>query len=193
MGALANDQVGEFVNKHFVSTYVKVGTFLLVNGQKQGGNVATYFCLPDGSVLHAIAGPVDANTMLFEAKWVFQVHQRASFESGGDRNKYKEVLLKAHAERADREYGVDRRSITRLHNLGSQGTNADGGSFKTINDEITMAKFKVLESQNHRIENRGKVHLLLALFPMVKVEDVYKYVFEQILKEKVSALPVVEN
>ena len=54
MGALANDQVGDYLNRHFVSSFLKVGTFALVNGQKQGGNVATYFCLPDGRVLHAL-------------------------------------------------------------------------------------------------------------------------------------------
>ena len=44
----------------------------IVGKAKQGGNVATYFCAPDGRVLHAIAGPVDAGTMLREAKWVVE-------------------------------------------------------------------------------------------------------------------------
>ena len=64
MNALANPEVGAFLNKHFVSSFQKVATFQIVNGQKQGGNVASYFCAPDGRVLHCVAGPVDAGTML---------------------------------------------------------------------------------------------------------------------------------
>ena len=54
-----------------------MGTFQVVNGRKVGGNVATYFCTADGRVLHAIAGPVDAATLLREAKWVLDIHQKA--------------------------------------------------------------------------------------------------------------------
>ena len=44
MGALNNDEVGKYVNEYFVSSYQKVATFQIVNGNKQGGNVAAYFC-----------------------------------------------------------------------------------------------------------------------------------------------------
>ena len=70
MNALAKPEVGEFLNKNFVSSFQKVATFQIVNGQKQGGNVAAYFCAPDGRVLHCVAGPVDSGTMLREAQWV---------------------------------------------------------------------------------------------------------------------------
>ena len=39
-----------------MSAFQKVGTFRISNGQKQGGNVASYFCTPDGQVLHLLAG-----------------------------------------------------------------------------------------------------------------------------------------
>ena len=51
MNALANPQVGKYLNEYFVSSFQKVGTFRIVGGQKQGGNVASYFCAPDGRVL----------------------------------------------------------------------------------------------------------------------------------------------
>ena len=70
MNALANPEVGTYVNENFCSAFQKVGTFRIVGKNKQGGNVATYFCAPDGRVLHTIAGPVDAATFLREAKWV---------------------------------------------------------------------------------------------------------------------------
>ena len=60
MNALANPEVGKYFEKYFVTSFQRVGTFKIVqtpNGpkQKQGGNVATYFCAPDGRVLHAVA------------------------------------------------------------------------------------------------------------------------------------------
>ena len=65
MNALANENVGNYLNKYFVSSFQRVGTFKIVNGQKQGGNVASYFCMPDGRVLDVVAGPVFYNVMRF--------------------------------------------------------------------------------------------------------------------------------
>lgn len=192
MSALANRQVGDFINKQFVSSYVKVGTFALVNGQKQGGNVASYFCLPDGTVLHAIAGPTDANTFLFEARWIVDVHNRAAFEGRDSPARYKKVVRDAHAERLQADYRISRGQINRLHELAAQATQEEAGRFAYPRDPVTSAKMQVLDGHQH-IGNAGRVHLLVALFPQEKVEDVYKYVFESILKERVSSLPVVEK
>ena len=40
MNALANPEVGKYVNEHFCSSFQKVATFKIANGAKQGGNVA---------------------------------------------------------------------------------------------------------------------------------------------------------
>ena len=47
---------------------------------------------------------------------------------------------------------------------------------------------------NHRLQlnDRGKVHLLLATVPLSRLEQIYKLVFEKILNEKVSTVPVVQ-
>ena len=111
MGALNNEQVGKFVNEYFVSSYQKVATFKIVGGQKQGGNVAAYFCAPDGRVLHCVAGPVDAQTFLHEAKWVVDTTKACMKDSTGkdgkmDGAKFKELFRKAHAEKLRREFGI---------------------------------------------------------------------------------------
>lgn len=82
MGALSSDNVGAYVNANFVTAYQKVGTFQVVkngNGglQKNGGNVASYFCRPDGRVIHAVAGPVDADRFLSEARFAVEIHKMA--------------------------------------------------------------------------------------------------------------------
>ena len=81
MSALANAAVGKYLNEYFVSSFQKVATFRIVNNAKQGGNVASYFCAPDGRVLHVVAGPVNSTTMLREAKWVVETTRQAMKEA----------------------------------------------------------------------------------------------------------------
>jgi hypothetical protein len=106
VGALNNKEVGKYVNEFFVSSYQKVATFQIVNGNKQGGNVAAYFCAPDGRVLHCVAGPVDAQTFLKEAKWVVETAKTCIEKSKGDGAKFKEMFRKAHAEKLRQEFGI---------------------------------------------------------------------------------------
>ena len=112
MGALNNPAVGKYVNEFFVSSYQKVATFQIVNGQKQGGNVAAYFCAPDGRVLHCVAGPVDANTFLREAKWVVETAKDCIEKSKGDGAKFKELFRKAHSAKLKQDFGIVVEAIT---------------------------------------------------------------------------------
>ena len=107
MNALANPEAGKYLNEYFVSSFQKVATFRIVNGtQKQGGNVASYFCAPDGRVLHVVAGPVDAGTLLREATWVVETTKKAMAESKDDGAAFKAYFRKAHAERLRQEHGL---------------------------------------------------------------------------------------
>jgi hypothetical protein len=106
VNALANPEVGKYLNEHCVAAFQKVATFKIVGNQKQGGNVAAYFCAPDGRVLHCVAGPVNAATMLKEAKWVVSTTEKAIAEAKGDGAKFKAYFRKAHAERLKAEHGL---------------------------------------------------------------------------------------
>src|SRR4030095_3879101 len=112
VGALANPEVGAFINKHFVSSFQKVATFQIVNGQKQGGNVAAYFCAPDGRVLHCVAGPVNAATMLREAKWVVETATKAIEDCKGDGDAFKAISRKVHADKLRTEHGLAVEPVT---------------------------------------------------------------------------------
>jgi hypothetical protein len=112
VNALANPEVGKYINEHFTAAFQKVGTFKIVNGQKQGGNVATYFCAPDGRVLHCVAGPVDAATMLREAKWVVQTVEKALAESEKTKKSFKVLMREAHAEKLKKESGIAVEAVT---------------------------------------------------------------------------------
>lgn len=106
MSALNNPEVGKFVNEYFVSSFQKVATFKIVNGAKQGGNVAAYFCAPDGRVLHCVAGPVDAAAFLHEAKWTVETAKACIKESNGNGAKFKQMFRTAHSEKLKQEFGI---------------------------------------------------------------------------------------
>jgi hypothetical protein len=112
VGALNNAEVGKYVNEYFVSSYQKVATFKIVGGAKQGGNVAAYFCAPDGRVLHCVAGPVDAATFLRESKWVVETAKTCMKDAKGDGAKFKELFRRAHAEKLRLDFGIVVEAVT---------------------------------------------------------------------------------
>jgi len=162
VNALADAEVGKYLNDHFVSSYQKVATFRIVNGQKQGGNVASYFCTPDGRVLHAVAGPTDAATLLREARWVVETWKLTQLNGGDDPARIKASFRQAHADRLRLEHGLD------LAKIGDK-------------------------AHARKMDRPASVHLLLAVVPAPKLEQIYKVVFEKILGVKVSTRPVVEG
>lgn len=116
--------MGNYLNGNFVATYQKVGTFTINGGQKQGGNVASYFCAPDGRVLHTIAGPVNADVLLREARWVVEASKLAALESGKSEQRLRVFWRKAHSDRLQHEHQVDFSQIGRLNHrlqLNNQG------------------------------------------------------------------------
>lgn len=215
MNALASKQVGNYLNEYFVSSFQKVGTFRIVNGQKQGGNVAAYFCAPDGRVLHVIAGPVNSTVMLQEAKWVVEHAQKAIKESKGDGAKFKALFRQWHADRVRNEHGLV--VEPKLADFEPQ----DPNSVLTYNDptgrplapvlppppiegpDVRFEAKQLAESSalgaraikdvrggNRVLGNQGRVHMLLAGHSMARIEKLYGSVFEGILGEKVSTKPV---
>jgi hypothetical protein len=217
VNALASPEVGKFVNENFAPSFQKVATFRIVDGQKQGGNVASYFCAPDGRVVHAVAGPVDAQTFLNEAKWVVETTKRLMAESKGDGGKFKALLRTAHAERLRREYGLVVEPVT-FDPPEAQDDNSaltyrdpsgrpiapklppppiDGPdvSFRGARLALTAGTPGCMPIADKRgrhwgLSNQGRMHHLLAAHGLVKIETVYGTVFEGILGEKVSTRPV---
>lgn len=174
MNALANDQVGEYLDRHFVSAFQRVGTFRVAGTEKQGGNVASYFCTPDGLVLHAIAGPVDDVAFLREARWAVELYNLAVLKNLRGELQVRSFFRKAHLERLQSEHGVA------AHDL------------RLPNKNLPIRAWKILMDQNLRriADNQGKVHLLLSAAPLPRIQDVYPMVFEKILNERISTNPV---
>jgi hypothetical protein len=159
-----------------VSSYQKVGTFRIANGQKQGGNVAGYFCTPDGQVLHVIAGPVGAELFLREARWVTETHKLAVLEKRHRRHDLQEFFRQAHAERLKYEFGVTYIS----------------SAARTRSGSATDSTALLAEPRYRNLPGQGLVHLLLAAPGPQDIQQLYRVVFEKILGEKISTLPVAQ-
>jgi hypothetical protein len=216
VNALASPEVGRYLNEFFVSSFQKVATFRIVGGQKQGGNVASYFCAPDGRVLHVVAGPVDAPTLLAEAKWVVETVQQLVRESAGDGAAFKAKLRTAHADRLRRDHGLAVAPVTFDASEPQDENSAltyrdptdrplapklppppiDGPDVSFREAQVRAAgaagAVPVLDRRGRRwvLGNQGRVHQLLAAHSLAKIETVYGSVFEGILDEKVSTRPV---
>ncbi len=173
MNALADERVGDFVNEHFVSAAQKVGTFRIVNGEKQGGNVAGYFCRPDGTVVHAIPGQVNARTFLSEARFAVELDKLARLNGDKDALKQKLTVADEHRKRVKvRQPAVSTDLDGEL--LGVGGWNAD----------VFDAKFGGLNALT-------QASAVLMHNPLPKLERVYPFVWEKILKEQLNVSPVV--
>ncbi len=76
--------------------------------------MASYFCTPDGRVLHAIAGPVSADVLLREARWVVETSKLAALENGKSELRHRAFWRKAHSDRLKQEHHLDFARIGRL-------------------------------------------------------------------------------
>jgi len=167
--------VGQYLDRHFVSAFQKVGTFQIVGGvQKQGGNVAAYFCTPQGEVLHALAGPVNGLTFLQESRWAKETYELAQLEEPAPAA-MRLFFRRAHLERLQREH------FTVVSEKRMPAPEA-----------ITAKYLDQVLTQNRRLGlgSQAQVHLLLATGALPKLEHVYRPVFERILNEQVSTNPV---
>jgi hypothetical protein len=164
--------VTDYVNENFVSYYQKVGTFQIIGGQKVGGNVASYFCLADGSVVHAVPGKVDGAKLLSEARFAYEIRRNALTAGAKlgtekvDMIRYAQYIRKAHTDRYHAE---------------ANGQWDHGGKQSLPS---TMPK---------HVSQQAQVHWLLARNPLPRLDNTYPVVWQQVLNEKLSTLPVAQR
>ncbi|MBM4070377.1 MAG: hypothetical protein FJ271_15690 [Planctomycetes bacterium] len=163
------------MNEFFVNSFQKVATFRKNGDNKQGGNVASYFCTPKGQVVHAIAGPVDAATFLREARWTVELWKLAQLEGNDKATRLAAFMRKAHLDRLRQDF---------------PGTHAQRTPGFAVQALIAPGRGNQL-IQN--LDNQAKVHLLLGNYPLPKVQQIYSLVFERILNERLSTVPVVQK
>jgi hypothetical protein len=181
VGALAQKDVGDYLNKYFVASYLKISTFTIAaNGQKQGGNVAGYFCTPDGRVLHAVVGPVSGRKLLEEARWVQETWKLAEMQEVKTVAQLQTLYRAAHLERLAKEFQITLPQDQLPALEPDMGLDAVGRAY--VNLLLSRSGYQ-----------QAKVHLLLAAFSAPKIARVYVTVFETILGQEISTTPVVQK
>jgi hypothetical protein len=100
-------------------------------------------------------------------------------DAGGDIVKYRSAIRRAHLERLASESGLSLPPKT-LPAITSGGP-------------PTPTNFQIRTPAGRGLGNQGQVHVLLAYYPLPKLTQLYPIVFEDILKEKISTLPVRTN
>lgn len=114
--------MAEYLTPHFVAAHQQVGEFQVVNQHgklvKNGGNVASYFCTPDGRVIHATLGPVSSGELLSEARWAVKAYHDVESVSPKDQAAH---MALAHQDAFEANVLSDGPGIPRrLHNLFGQ-------------------------------------------------------------------------
>jgi hypothetical protein len=120
-----------------------------------------------------VVGPVNAAVLLREARWVVETWKLAQLEKQEDDPGLKTIFGKAHAERLRWEHGL------RQHELPAR----TDGSVAVLTKLLDRPEYQTLKSQ-------GQVHVVLAVAPLVPIEELYRVVFEKILAETISTNPV---
>jgi hypothetical protein len=157
-----------------VAAYKKVGTFRKDGGTKTGGNIATYFCRPDGTVVHVIPGPVSADVFLREARWAVDVHESAVLDHGDDADRQRDYLKLAHATR----YLAERRGGNALPR---------GGKGELVAARLDALMPKTLPRAGGTL---GQAHWLLWSEPLPRLSTIYRTVWTDVLNEQVTDAPV---
>jgi hypothetical protein len=195
--ALADDDVAAFVNEHFLSAHQKISALKPINGFTSGG-VVTYFCLSDGTVLHAIAGAVDAKAFLREAGWIVDARAEAIRLMKGDTTRYNGLIRKAHRDRYLEEYAEEPDPFGGMGFPLVPGPRGRGGFPGFLPPGLprglggvpgmAQARGKTLPDQRPATQPpQAQIHWLLAKRTTSKVQDISKTVYQDILGEKLFA------
>lgn len=178
--ALAKQEVGDFLTKHFVSVYDKVGTFEVNfesdgRARRNGGNVAAFLCTPNGNVIHVVAGPRTAEAFLAEAKWSVSMFSQITSQSGLGKTPARVAIMlrAAHAEAVQLLNNPDAPTSERA--LLSHEPPAD-------------PKLAGLDQNGRR--QRRMVHQLLTNRAFEQMASVGPTVYTAVLGEKVTTRPV---
>jgi len=202
-GAFTNVELGNYLRKYFVASYQIVPTVA------PKGAVVSYFCAPDGRVLHAVAGAVDAAVLLAEATWAVEASKKAIEESRTTEVPFKALFRKAHAERLRTNYGLVVEPVT-----FDAAEPADDNALvwrdpagRPPAPPLVMPPLDGPDVQFHALakaqeggipDRRGRgwqmsaqarVHQLLAAHALVKIERVYATIFQGLMGQRIEDRP----
>jgi hypothetical protein len=184
--ALANQEVGDFLTKYFVSVYDKVGTFQVDVGadgkpRRNGGNVAAFFCTPSGYVIHVAAGPRTAEAFLAEAKWAAAVYRKIMT----DRSLGQSL---ARVEQVSRVTAALREAHSDALDLMNHPNMSAPGRELVLHDPPQDPNLRALDDAGRK--QRKQVHHLMMTRAYEPLANVGPWIYSTVLGEQVTSQPV---
>ena len=189
--------MGEFIGKHFVATFQQAGDFevVSVNGnlKKNGGNIVSYFCTPQGRVIHAVGKQVSPQRLLQEGEWAMDVYRRAQSEAPDDLKRQLKIIEEAHLaklntnlvdfyERVREQHSHARESYTKMVQAYAKNRRRNPYTYRrrsNFDSPELIGRRKAAESFGG-----DRAHQILAAEPMAMFAQIRKHAFEKLSGEK---------
>jgi hypothetical protein len=189
--------VGKFIEKHFVAAFQQAGDFKVVSvdgtPQKNGGNVASYFCTPEGRVIHAVGKQVSPQRLLQEGQWALDVYRRVDSEAPDIHKHQLKIVEEAHLAKLNtnlRKYNKRvsdqlrhaRESYTKTARANAKKRGRNPSEYRRIanlDSPELIARRKAAESFGG-----DRAHQILAAEPMAMFAQIRKRAFEKLTGEK---------
>jgi hypothetical protein len=177
-----------------VATYQQVGDFEVVSNhgrlQKNGGNVASYFCTPDALVVHAIAQPVQPEKLLTAARFAVQAFEQAEYQSPQDIRGQRAVVERAHLEQ------LHSQASTFEAHVKSKLTEAQRSYYEKLKKLREASSYDrqdkrpdppMLVARRQAAQQLGgsRAHQIMVAQPLAPLADVFEEVFEKLTNERV--------
>jgi hypothetical protein len=158
-----------------------------VNGrlQKNGGNVASYFCTADSRVVHAIAKPVSADKLLQAAVWAVETHRGALLADPQDLLIQREFVQQAHLAKLDTTSESFRWKIDEEMPEATKAYDKKMKDGKTRWEKSPESAFLIASRWAARKLGGNRAHQIMAAQPLAELSEVYKEVFEELTNERV--------
>jgi hypothetical protein len=169
---LASRGVGQTLSARYVAAIQKVVPFRSMSGPKPLGAVASYFCTPAGQVLHAVPGDIAADQFLREADWAASL---PAIGPGGE-PAVRQAIRSVHFDRLKQHYGltVPYDSLPRLDRPGPP-------AYQVLDLPVIAALPEI-----------GKVHALLAVDPLPRLDHFYPIVWDRVLADR-TPVPAISR
>jgi len=163
-----------------------------VNGRikKNGGNVATIFCTPDGRVIHAVGKAVDADQLLEEAEWAVDLWSKVKQSDPATQQAMVEqahlaslgATSEAYAERVRQELPEAYEQFVR--NRERYAAQRDGGSDLRQRMRDLRAPELVARYKAARKFSGDRAHQILAAQPLGEYQSLESELFEKLTGER---------
>ncbi len=157
-----------------------------MNGQlqKNGGNVASFFCTPDVKVIHATAKPINADQLLREATWAVTTYREVLEQEPKSLPVQMKLVEQAHLKQL-KQSSWDFDSKVRAELPRAQ---QDYRTKMQRDRNCRCLESPLLVARRNAARSFGgdRVHQIMLAQPLQPLQSVYREVFEKLTNERAN-------